>query len=58
MTAEVKKMLISQANKDYLKAVERRKREERELREEMMRKMEEDDEHCADRSNPGQLSDE
>ena len=43
MTDVVKKMLISTANKDYLRAVERRKRDERELDEEMRRKMEEDD---------------
>lgn len=43
MTNAVKKMLISTANKEYLKLVERRKREERELREEMKRKMEEDE---------------
>jgi len=41
MTDAVKKMLISTANKEYLKLVERRKREDQELREEVRQKMEE-----------------
>ena len=43
MVSAVKEMLISKADKDYMRAVERRKKEERELREEMKRKMEEDE---------------
>lgn len=43
MSQIVKNMLISKADKDYMKAVERRKKEQQALEEEMRRKMEEDE---------------